>query len=891
MASSKAKNLVIVESPAKATTIARFLGDDYRVEASYGHVRDLPQNAKEIPAGVRGESWARFGVNLEKGFEPVYVVPADKKKHVQRLRAAMKDADRLLLATDEDREGESISWHVLELLKPKRGVQVERIVFHEVTPEAIAAALASPRQVDQDLVHAQEARRVLDRLYGYSLSPLLWKRVAPKLSAGRVQSVAVRLLVERERDRMRFRAAEYWDLEATLDAAGSETSAGRFDTRLVRVAGQRIAEGKSFDPDTGRLADAKRLVLDGERARGLAESAREARPWKVAALDTSPATQRPSPPFITSTLQQEANRKLRFTSRRTMQVAQSLYDGVDLGGERVGLITYMRTDSVTLAGRALEQARKVIEDAYGGEYLPAKPIQYRTKSKSAQEAHEAIRPTDLARRPQDVRRYLDDEQARLYELIWKRTIACQMRPAEIERTSVEIEVAVGGAGGDETLTFAASGKRIVFPGFLRAYVEGSDDPEGEIGDQETLLPELKVGQAVEPVAVEAAGHETKPPWRYTEASLVKKLEEEGIGRPSTYASILGTIQDRGYVFKRGNELVPTFTALCVTELLEKQFEDLVDTRFTAHMEDDLDEVAAGHRKWEDLVGEFFRGEGGRPGIEQRVEDSEVIYPAVGIGQDPGTGEKLEVKVGRYGPYVRRGENGPIASLPADLPPADLTPELAAGMLEAKDESEPVAEDPATGLPIHLRHGRFGFYLEREPAPGEGDKPRRVSLPADVSPEELTAETAERLIRLPRVVGSDPESGVEVTTGLGRYGPFVKRGDEFRSLGSWQEAVDIPLDRALELLAQPKPPRRGRRGAAGASTKQVIQELEVEGGKPLRVLAGRYGPYVTDGEVNATLPKSVDPASLTREQAVDLIEKKRAAGPGRPKRKAPARRRG
>jgi DNA topoisomerase I len=893
MASSKAKNLVIVESPAKATTISRFLGDDYRVEASYGHVRDLPQNAKEIPAGVRAESWARFGVNLEQGYAPVYVVPADKKKHVQRLKAAMKDADRLLLATDEDREGESISWHVLELLKPRRGVEVERIVFHEVTPEAIAAALASPRQVDQNLVHAQEARRVLDRLYGYSLSPLLWKRVAPKLSAGRVQSVAVRLLVERERDRMRFRAAQYWDLKATL-AAGPAAAASRFDTRLVRVAGQRIAEGKSFDPDTGRLADAKRLVLDGERARGLAEAAREARPWKVASLDTSPAVQRPSPPFITSTLQQEANRKLRFTSRRTMQVAQSLYDGVDLGGERVGLITYMRTDSVTLAGRALEQARKVIEDAYGREYLPAKPIQYTTKSKSAQEAHEAIRPTDLARRPQDVRRYLDDEQARLYELIWKRTIACQMRPAEIERTSVEIEVAVAGAGGEaQPLTFAASGKRIVFPGFLRAYVEGSDDPEGEIGDQETLLPQLRLGQAVEPLAVEAEGHETKPPWRYTEASLVKKLEEEGIGRPSTYASILSTIQDRGYVFKRGNELVPTFTALCVTELLEKQFEDLVDTRFTALMEDDLDEVAAGHRKWEDLIGEFFRGEGGRPGLEQRVADSEVIYPAVGIGDDPATGEKLEVKVGRYGPYVRRGENGPIASLPADLPPADLTPEVAAGMLEAKDEGEPVAADPATGLPIHLRHGRFGFYLERAAAPGEGDKPRRVSLPADVSAEELTPEIAERLILLPRLVGKDPESGEEVTTGLGRYGPFVKRGDEFRSLGAWQEAVDLPLDQALALLAQPKPPRRGRRGAAGAAgaaSKQVIQELgEVEGGAgPLRVLAGRYGPYVTDGEVNATLPKGVDPASLTRERAAEMIEQKRAAGPGRPKRKAPAR---
>ena len=883
MAASKAKNLVIVESPAKATTIARFLGDEYRVEASYGHVRDLPQNAKEIPAGVRGESWARLGVNVDKAFEPVYVVPADKKKHVQRLRAALKGADRLLLATDEDREGESISWHVLELLKPGRGVEVERIVFHEVTPEAIRAALASPRQVDQNLVRAQEARRVLDRLFGYSLSPLLWKRVAPGLSAGRVQSVAVRLLVERERERMRFRAAEYWDLKATLGSDGS-----RFDARLVRVGGRRVAEGKSFDPETGRLADDKRLVLGAERARTLADLAREGRPWKVTSLDTSPATQRPAPPFITSTLQQEGNRKLRFTSRRTMQVAQSLYDGIDLGGERVGLITYMRTDSTTLAGRAVEQARQVIADAYGKDYLPAKPIQYRTKSKSAQEAHEAIRPTDLSRRPADVRRWLEDEQYRLYELIWKRTIACQMRPAEIERTSVEIEVEVAEGGGDpRPLTFAASGKRIVFPGYLRAYVEGSDDPEGEIGDQETLLPALDKGQGVEPLAVEAEGHETKPPWRYTEASLVKKLEDEGIGRPSTYASILSTIQDRGYVFKRGNELVPTFTALCVTQLLEKQFEDLVDTGFTAHMEDDLDQIAAGERRWDHLVEEFFRGgDGGKLGLEQRVEGSEVIYPAVAIGDDPGTGERLEVKVGKYGPYVRRGDDGPIASLPADLPPADLTPELAAGMLEAKEEEgEPIATEAATGLPIHLRHGRFGFYLERPPAPGEGEKPRRVSLPADVTPETLTPETAERLILLPRVVGTDPESGEEVTTGLGRYGPFVKRGDEFRSLGSWQEAVDVPLDQALALLAQPKPPRRGRRGAGGAASKQVIQELgEVAEGKPLRVLAGRYGPYVTDGEVNATLPKGTDPASVTRERALELIEQKRAAGPSSKRRR-------
>lgn len=873
-------SLVIVESPAKATTISRFLGDGYRVEASYGHVRDLPQNAKEIPAAVRKEEWARLGVNVDAGFSPVYVVPADKKKHVQRLKKALAGADRLLLATDEDREGESISWHVLELLDPKRTADVQRIVFHEVTPEAIREALASPRQVDENLVRAQEARRVLDRLFGYSLSPLLWKRVAPGLSAGRVQSVAVRLLVERERERMAFRAAEYWDVKALVGAGGE-----RFETRLVRLDGQRVAEGRSFDPETGKLADAERLVIGQERAEALAASLAEARPWQVSSLDTKPGSQHPAPPFITSTLQQEGNRKLRFTSRQTMRIAQQLYEGIDLGGDRVGLITYMRTDSLTLAGRAVAQARQVIADVYGDRYLPEKPNRYRTKSKGAQEAHEAIRPTDLSRRPQEVRRWLDADQFRLYELIWKRTIACQMLPARFERTTVEIEADAPGPGdgGAERATFAASGRRIVFPGFLRAYVEGSDDPEEALGDKETLLPELAVGGAVEPREVTAEGHETKPPYRYTEASLVKKLEEAGIGRPSTYASILSTIQDRGYVFKRGNELIPTFTAFCVTQLLEQQFRDLVDTDFTAHMEDDLDEVAAGHKEWDVLVGDFFLGEGGKGGLRQRVEEGEVTYPAVALGADPESGEPLEVKVGKYGPYVRRGEDGPIASLPDDMPPADLTPELAAEMLRGKEEDvEPVAVDEATGLPIHLRHGRFGFYLERELTPEEAaaagnDKPRRVSLPRGVSAETLDAATARRLILLPRTVGVDPETGAEVTTGLGRYGPFVKREDEFRSLGSWEEAVDLPLDRALEILAQPKPSRR--RGGA----KTVLKELgEAEGAAtPLQVLDGRYGPYVTDGETNASLPRGADPMALTVEEAQQLLEARRNA-PKRPR---------
>jgi DNA topoisomerase-1 len=882
-AKSSPQKLVIVESPAKAATISRFLGKDYRVEASYGHVRDLPQNANEIPAAVRKEPWARLGVNLENHFDPVYVVPADKKKHVKRLKDALKDSDLLLLATDEDREGESISWHVLELLKPGKGVDVQRIVFHEVTPEAIQKALASPRQLDENLVRAQEARRVLDRLYGYSLSPLLWKRVAPGLSAGRVQSVAVRLLVEKERERIAFRSAEYWDLKASLHA-----EEGGFEARLLRLGDRRLADSKSFDPETGRLADRERLLLGEEQARRLAGESAAARPWTVSSIDRKPGTQHPAPPFITSTLQQEANRKLRFTSRRTMSIAQQLYEGIDLGGDRSGLITYMRTDSVTLAGRAVSQARDVIRDAYGADYLPPKPVHYKTKSKGAQEAHEAIRPTDLSRRPRDVRRWLDDDQYRLYELIWKRTIACQMVPARFERTSVEVTV----DSSDGPLTFSASGRRIVFPGFLRAYVEGSDDPEAELGDKETLLPALEKGQSLEPRNVEAEGHATQPPFRYTEASLVKKLEEAGIGRPSTYASIIGTIQDRGYVFKRGNELVPTFTAFCVTLLLEKQFRDLVDTDFTAHMEDDLDEVAAGHKRWDMLVEEFFLGDPEHPdhtGLQKRLERGEVTYPEMRLGEDPGTGEVLVVKVGRYGPYLRRGDGGSenIVSLPPEMPPADLTVELAVKMLEEKDtEKPPLAQDPVTGRPVHLRRGRFGPYLELEQSEEEKKgkkKPRRVSIPRGLDSEEVTPEIARRLIQLPRDVGLHPDDGEPVTTGIGRYGPYVKHGDEFRSLDSWEHACDVELGEAVEILKKPKPSRR-----RGAAPKKVLAELgeHASAAGKIQVLDGRYGPYVTDGKTNATLRKGMDPQSVTLEQAVEMLEAKRNA-PKRPRRRRKA----
>ena len=878
--SEKGKRLVIVESPAKAQTIGRFLGPEYRVEASFGHVRDLPQNAKEIPAAIRKKQWARLGVNVEEGFEPVYVVPTDKKKHVKRLKDALKDADHLLLATDEDREGESISWHVLELLKPKKSVPVERIVFHEVTPEAIAKALSSPRHLDQDLIHAQEARRVLDRLYGYTLSPLLWKRVAPGLSAGRVQSVAVRLLVQRERERIAFVSSEYWDLKAQL---GSDE--GQFKAKSLRIGGQRLADSKSFDTATGKPLEGKRRHLSEEEAKAFEAQALTARPWKVSGVERKPGQQKPAPPFITSTLQQEGNRKLRMTSRQTMRAAQQLYEGIELSGERVGLITYMRTDSVTMAERAVTQTREVIAASYGSEYLPKQPIRYKTKAKRAQEAHEAIRPTDISRRPQDVQKYLDADQFRLYEMIWKRTVACQMLPADFERTSVEIEV----EANREVLTFGVTGRRIVFPGFLRAYVEGSDDPDAQLGDQETLLPPLTVGQELEVFSVEAEGHSTKPPYRYTEASLVKKLEEEGIGRPSTYASIISTIQDRGYAQKRGNELIPTFTAFCVTELLENQFSDLVDTHFTAQMEDELDEVAAGRSSWADLISTFYLGGEGEEGLNQRVEGGEVTYPSIPLGRDPETQQEIVVKVGKYGPYVRRGEGGSdnAATISEELAPDELTLEMALDLLRSKaGENPPLTDDPVTGRSITLQRGRFGEYLELGQTDEEKEskeKPRRVSVPRGLKGSEVTPEMAQQLIQLPRTLGDHPESSEEVSTGLGRYGPFLKHGKEYRNLPSWEKACAMSFEEALEILKEPK--KTGRRFGAAKTVLKEIGDLPDAAGK-VQVLDGRYGPYVTDGKTNATIPKGTDPLSITPETAQELLVAKRKAPkkPGRRRRK-------
>ncbi|MBL8087479.1 MAG: type I DNA topoisomerase [Chthonomonas sp.] len=870
--------LVIVESPAKARTISQFLGKEYEVLASFGHVRDLPNSADDIPAEYKKQKWAKLGVNVENDFEPLYIVPDDKRRHVDSLKKASKGATELLLATDEDREGESISWHILQLLKPKKGIPVRRIVFHEITPEAIREALRSPRSVDENLVRAQETRRILDRLYGYSLSPLLWKKVAPKLSAGRVQSVAVRLTVERERERMRFMAATYWDLEATLGATD-----GQFDARLTHLDGKRVASGRNFDPESGKLVDNVMLVSE-ELAGKLADQAKASKEWVVTAVETTPGQEKPPMPFMTSTLQQEGNRKLRFPSKRTMQIAQQLYEGIAVGGQTVGLITYMRTDSLNLADRALTEAREVIKNLYGDEYLPAKPVKYKTKSKGAQEAHEAIRPTDLSRRPQDIKKYLNSEQFALYELIWKRTIACQMQPAKVNRTSVTVRTEVPSGA----LDFAASGKTIVFPGFLRAYVEGTDDPEAEIEGQERTLPAVKQGQHVNLIELDTQSHTTRPPARYTEASLVKKLEEEGVGRPSTYASIISTVQDRGYVVKKGNELIPTFTAFAVTTLLEDHFDELVDTRFTATMEENLDEIADGKRSWVAELKEFYLGTPEHPGLDAQItaKQADIPFPNVELGTDP-SGQPVVVRVGRYGTFVQRGEGGAgnTANVPLDIAPADLSLEQALAMIDNKAAGPaPIGTDPESGQSVYKRSGRFGDYLEvalTEEEEKAGVKPRRVTLPKELVSAELDNEELTLLLRFPRVVGRDPDTGSEVTALIGQYGPYVKSGTESRNIPDWREAAEIDLETALQLLAAPKITRGGKTMAAPRAALKEFSSVDGYA-TPIRVMEGRYGPYVTDGTVNATLPRGTSPETLTPEMAAELLKAKAAAGPAKKK---------
>jgi DNA topoisomerase I len=851
------RRLVIVESPAKARTIAGYLGPGFDVESSIGHIRDLPERAADIPAALKKEEWARLGVNVEQNFEPLYVVDPDKKKVVADLKKRLKVADELLLATDEDREGEAIAWHLVQELNPPDSIPVRRMVFHEITKDAIQRALEQTRDIDKRLVDAQETRRILDRLYGYEVSPVLWKKVATGLSAGRVQSVATRLVVERERERMAFVAADWWDVEGTFDP-------GAFTARLAALEGRRIATGRDFAQD-GSLRNEEVLRLDEDGARGLVERLSGVS-FLVRSVDRKPYTRRPAPPFMTSTLQQEASRKLRLTSQTTMRLAQRLYEN--------GYITYMRTDSTTLSASALEAARTQARSLYGADHVPAEPRRWDRKVKNAQEAHEAIRPAgDTFRTPDQVRGELGRDEHALYSLIWMRTIASQMADARGETVSVRLG-ATSSAGED--VEFATAGTVITFRGFLAAYEEGRDDEAAADRDgAERRLPPLAEGDAVGATALEAQGHATSPPSRYTEASLVRALEELGIGRPSTYASIIGTILDRGYVFKRGTALVPSFVAFSVVNLLESHFERLVDYDFTARMEDDLDRIASGDEERVSWLRRFYFGgngsEDGDAGLKGLVSELDEIDARAVNSLELGNG--IVLRVGRYGPYLER--DGARASVPPDIAPDELTVVRAEELLAKPSGDRELGTHPEAGRPIVAREGRYGPYVtEVLPEDAKG-KPRTASLFASMSLDTVTLDDAVRLLSLPRVVGVDPDSEVEVTAQNGRYGPYIQRGSDTRSLESEEQIFSITLDEALELLRQPK--QRGRRGG-GASAKPV-REIgpDPETGKPITLREGRFGPYVTDGETNASLRKTDDPESLTLERAVELLVERRAKG--------------
>jgi DNA topoisomerase-1 len=839
--------LVIVESPTKAKTIRKYLPSGYQVEASMGHVRDLPASASEIPAQYKGEAWARLGVDVEHDFDPLYVIPSGKKKVVTQLRKQLKEADELILATDEDREGESIGWHLVEILKPK--VPIQRMVFHEITQEAIEQALQQTREIDENLVRAQETRRILDRLVGYTISPLLWKKIAPKLSAGRVQSVAVRLLVERERERRAFKSGAYWDLKALLNKRPDKPE-HRFEAELVSVGGVRVASGRDFDENTGKIAEGKEVLLLNEEETNALRARLLDGLWRVAGLDERISERSPAPPFTTSTLQQEANRKLGMSAKETMRVAQSLYEN--------GYITYMRTDSVNLSDQAINAARRRVTELYGADYLYDKPRRYKTKSKAAQEAHEAIRPAGDQMLPAD-HLPISGQERRLYDLIWKRTVATQMANARLRFTTATIEV--------EDAVFKASGRTILFPGFFRAYVEGSDDPEAALEDQDTSLPPLSIDEEVDCRELEAVGHETKPPARYTEASLVKALEAEGIGRPSTYATIIDTIMQRGYAFKQRKELVPTFTAFAVTELMENHFDELVDVQFTAEMEQQLDEIADGDLDYLTYLRNFFLGE---MGLENQVRTKEAnIDPRVASSVALSDLGETEIRIGQFGPFIAREQEGErvTASLPSDLPPADLSADLVEQLLSQKTEGpEALGADPATEKPVYLKIGPYGPYVQLGDEGENGKKPKRTSLLKGMEPGDVDLDLALRLLELPRTLGQHPETGKVVKAAVGRFGPYVSHDGVFASVKAPDNVLEIELDRALELLAQKKK----------GSTKSVLKELgEHPDGGPIQVLDGRYGPYVKYKRTNATLPKDVDPASVTLEMALQLIEEKKA----------------
>ena len=919
-----------MESPAKAKTIAGLLGSGYVVESSIGHIRDLPRRADEVPAAYKGEAWSRLGVDVDNGFKPLYVVSTEKKSQVAKLKQLVKQASEVYLASDEDREGESIAWHLLEVLAPR--VPVKRMVFHEITRPAIERAVNEWRDLDRRLVDAQEARRILDRLYGYEVSPVLWKKIMPRLSAGRVQSVATRMVVERERARMGFRSAGWWGIDATFTPSDGRTAAAEgsprtFGASLAAVDGVALASGRDFD-DTGALSQPGSVVVLGEdEARGLAAGLADV-PFAVKSVTHKPFRRSPSAPFMTSTLQQEAGRKLRFSSKRAMQVAQRLYEE--------GWITYMRTDSTTLSSQALDAARAQAKALYGTEYVPAQPRRYERKVKNAQEAHEAIRPAgESFRTPDEAARSLSGDEFRLYDLIWKRTVASQM--ADATGTSAQIRLtgtAQGpeGIGGREA-EFSASGKVIQFPGYLRAYVEGEDDPEAELADREVHLPPVNEGDPVTVDDLEPGSHATQPPARYTEASLVKAMEELGVGRPSTYASVIATILDRGYVWKKGTALVPSFTAFAVVGLLERYFADLVDYGFTASMEDDLDAIASGDEESLPWLTRFYFGTTGADpapangngsaaagvvtgngapagggtasgngagnghgapvaghvrglGLKREVstylgeiDAREINSIPIGVGTD---GQDIVARVGRYGPYLQRGDNR--VSIPEDLAPDELTVERAETLLAAPSSDRVLGEDPDTGLPVQVKAGRFGPYVQLGELVDGGPKPRTSSLFASMSPDTLTFDQALDLLRVPRAVGTDPATGEEIVAHNGKFGPYLKKGTDTRSLLTEDQILTVGVDEALALFAQPK--TRGSRTAKGPLREMGVDR---DTGLTMVVRDGRFGPYVTDGTTNASLRRGDDVESLTVERASELLAERRAAGPSTrsARKKAPA----
>ena len=897
------RRLVIVESPTKARKLAGYLGANYIVESSRGHIRDLPRAAADVPAKYKSEPWARLGVNVDQDFEPLYIISPDKKSTVTELKGLLKDVDELYLATDGDREGEAIAWHLLETLKPR--VPIKRMVFHEITEQAILEAAANPRDLDIDLVDAQETRCILDRLYGYEVSPVLWKKVAPKLSAGRVQSVATRIIVQRERDRMAFRSAGYWDVVAELDASVSDPTATppNFNARLTTVDGLRVATGRDFDSLGAVRKPAEVTVLDEAGAVSLATGLRGAQ-LTVGSVEEKPYTRRPYPPFMTSTLQQEAGRKLRFSAERTMSIAQRLYEN--------GYITYMRTDSTTLSQSAINAARTQARQLYGEEYVYPSARQYTRKVKNAQEAHEAIRPAgETFATPDAVRNDVGGvDEFRLYELIWQRTVASQMADARGTTLSLRINGRVEGPEPRE-VQFSASGRTITFAGFLKAYVETVDElAGGEADDAERRLPHLTQGQRVDATELTPDGHSTNPPARYTEASLIKALEELGIGRPSTYSSIIKTIQDRGYVHKKGSALVPSWVAFAVTGLLEQHFGRLVDYGFTAAMEDELDAIASGTERRSNWLNNFYFG--GEHGVADSIARSGGLKKLVGVNLegidarevnsiklfDDAEGRAVNVRVGKNGPYLERmvvgddGEPTPQrANLQDSLTPDELTLEVAEELFATPQEGRSLGIDPESGHEIVAKDGRYGPYVTEvlpksddddgtagQPAKKgkkpTGPKPRTGSLLRSMDLQTVTLEDALKLLSLPRVVGVDPDSGEEITAQNGRYGPYLKRGTDSRSLATEDQIFSVTLEEALKLYAEPK--RRGRQGAAAPPLREL--GTDAASGKPMVIKDGRFGPYVTDGETNASLRKGDDVLSITDARASELLADRRARGP-------------